>query len=282
MFVVSPMPDGHVWLGVNGAIDIVDPVLGRVGQIIPDPAHPETALPKGRVQAVAIAPTGAVYIATQQGLYRSDLTGRHLKRVNVPDRGPTAAIRELCFVGDVLWLGGDLDGLWAVDLHTPDNPVVRLHEAGPRLGDARIASIDRGVANTLWVGTRKSLARVDTVSGQIERVPTDASDPTQLPGGFVSSTLTDHRGGSGWRHLVRACRCWSDGTPMAVGTSAVSVCARACPIWESTNCWKTRTATSGRRPTTAWPSLTAKALRSVRCRCRRAWACEPSSPARVR
>ena len=194
VFVVSPMPDGHVWLGVNGAIDIVDPVLGRVGQIVTDPAHPESALPKGRAQAIAIAASGDVYIATQQGLYRSDRAGQHVARVNVPDRSPTAAIRELCFVGDVLWLGGDLDGLWAVDLHTPDKPVVRLHEAGTQLGDARIASIDRGAGNTLWVGTRKSLARVDTISGEIERVPVDASDPSQLPGGFVSSTLTDRRG----------------------------------------------------------------------------------------
>ena len=151
-------------------------------------------MPKGRAQEIAIAANGDVYIATQQGLYRTDRTGRHVARVNVPDRSPTAAIREMCFVGEVLWLGGDLDGLWAVDLHTPDKPVVRLHEAGAQLGDARIASIDRGAGNTLWVGTRKSLARVDTVSGEIERVPVDASDPSQLPGGFVSSTLTDRRG----------------------------------------------------------------------------------------
>jgi diguanylate cyclase (GGDEF)-like protein len=194
VFVVSPMPDGRIWLGVDGGIDIVDPTLGRLGQIVPDQAHPESALPKGRIQAIAIAGGGDVYIATQQGLYRTDSSGRRLARVNVPDRSPTAAIRELCFVGDVLWLGGEFDGLWALDLRAPDKPVVRMHESGTRLGDPRIASIDRGVDNTLWVGTRKGLARVDTVSGEIERVPVDASDPSQLPGGFVSSTLTDRRG----------------------------------------------------------------------------------------
>jgi diguanylate cyclase (GGDEF)-like protein len=195
VFVLAPMPDGHVWLGVDGGIDIIDPVLGRLGQIVPDQSHPESALPKGRVQAIAVAAdSGVVYIATQQGLYRTDVSGRHLVRVNVPDRSPTAAIRELCLVGDVLWLGGEFDGLWALDLHVPDKPVVRLHETGAQLGDPRIASIDRGAGNTLWVGTRKGLARVDTVSGEIERVPVDAADPSQLPGGFVSSTLTDHRG----------------------------------------------------------------------------------------
>ncbi len=195
VFVLAPMPDGHVWLGVDGGIDIIDPVLGRLGQIVPDPSHPESALPKGRVQAIAVSgDSGAIYIATQQGLYRTDISGRHMVRINVPDRSPTAAIRELCLVGDVLWLGGEFDGLWALDLHVPDKPVVRLHETGAQLGDPRIASIDRGAGNTLWVGTRKGLARVDTVSGEIERVPVDAADPSQLPGGFVSSTLTDHSG----------------------------------------------------------------------------------------
>jgi diguanylate cyclase (GGDEF)-like protein len=195
VFVLAPMPDGHVWSGVDGGIDIIDPVLGRLGQIVPDPSHPESALPKGRVQAIAIAADSTVvYIATQQGLYRTDISGRHMVRVNVPDRSPTAAIRELCLVGDVLWFGGEFDGLWALDLHVPDKPVVRLHETGAQLGDPRIASIDRGAGNTLWVGTRKGLARVDMASGEIERVPVDATDPSQLPGGFVSSTLTDHRG----------------------------------------------------------------------------------------
>jgi diguanylate cyclase (GGDEF)-like protein len=194
VFVVAPMPDGRVWLGVDGGIDIIDPTLGRLGQIVPDPAHPESALPTGRIQSIAIGDGGSVYIATQQGLYRTDTSGRHLVRVNVPDRSPTASIRELRFVGDVLWLGGEFDGLWALDLHVPEKPVVRMHDAGTRLGDPRIASIDRGAGNTLWVGTRKGLARLDMVTGEIERVPVDANDPSQLPGGFVASTLTDRRG----------------------------------------------------------------------------------------
>ena len=191
--VVTPMPDGHIWLGVNGGIDIIDPVLGRVGQIVPDTTHPGSTLPKGRVQAIAPG-TGRVYIATQQGLYRSDTNGQHLVHVTVPGRSPTASVRDLCLVGDVLWIGGDDDGLWAVDMHEIDKPVVRLYVPGTRLGDARVASIDRGAGTELWVGTRKSLARVDTISGSVERVPVDPTDPTQLSGAFVSSTLTDHLG----------------------------------------------------------------------------------------
>lgn len=193
VFVVTPMPDGRIWLGVNGGIDIIDPVLGRVGQILQDPTHPGSALPKGRAQAIAVG-ANVVYIATQQGLYRSDRNGQHITLMSVPGRGPTSAVRDLCLVDDVLWIGGDEDGLWAVDVHAIDKPVVRLHFDGTQLGDARVASIDRGAGTAIWVGTRKNLARVDAISGSIERVPVDPADPTQLLGGFVSSTLTDHRG----------------------------------------------------------------------------------------
>ena len=191
--VVAPMPDGRIWLGVNGGIDIFDPVLGRVGQIVPDPAHPGASLPKGRVQAI-VSGTNGVYIATQQGLYRSDSKGQHIVEVNVPGRVPTSAVRDLCLVGDVLWVGGDDDGLWAVDVHQKDKPVVHQYISAAQLGDARVASIERGAGTALWVGTRKNLARVDTATGAIERVPVDPADPTQLLGGFVSSTLTDRRG----------------------------------------------------------------------------------------
>src|SRR6185312_2586425 len=96
-FVVAPMPDGHIWLGVNQGIDILDPVLGHVGQLVPDLAHPGGSLPKGRVQAVAAGP-GVVYIATLQGLYRSDTQGQHITKVTIPGRNPIAPVRVLCLI----------------------------------------------------------------------------------------------------------------------------------------------------------------------------------------
>jgi diguanylate cyclase (GGDEF)-like protein len=192
-FVVTPMPGGRIWLGVNGGIDIIDPVHGRVGQIVPDTAHPGKTLPKGRVQSI-VPDADVVYIATQQGLYRSDRNGQHIAQVTVPGRNPTASVRDLCLAGGILWLGGDEDGLWAVDLHDINKPVLRVHITAAQLGDGRVASIDRGAGNDLWVGTRKSLARVDAISGSVERVPVDPTDPTQLSGAFASSTLTDHKG----------------------------------------------------------------------------------------
>ncbi len=51
---ILPMPDGKVWLGLGSkGIDVIDPAAGaRVAALRPDPARPETALPKDLYQRV--------------------------------------------------------------------------------------------------------------------------------------------------------------------------------------------------------------------------------------
>jgi diguanylate cyclase (GGDEF)-like protein len=194
VFSVQEMPDHRIWLGVGAGVDIIDPVLGRVAQLTPDPAHPDSALPKGRAQTFALGQHDAVYIATQQGLYVTDIHAKPVKRLELPGRSPTAGIRALCFDAGILWVGGDQDGLWTVDMHTPSNPVVLSHIAAEKLGDARITTLNRGPDSALWVGTRSSLARLDVTSGEVVRVAANQADPTQLLDGFVAATLIDHRG----------------------------------------------------------------------------------------
>ena len=194
VFAVTSMPDGRIWLGVGGGIDIIDPVLGRAGQLIPDPTHPDTALPKGQVNAIVAGSGAAVYVGTQQGVYVTDMNARQVGRLELPGRSPEAGVSALCFDAGILWVGGEQDGLWAIDLRTPANPVVLSHESAAQLGEARIMSVERGPDASLWVGTRSSLARLDVSSGAIQRVPANSADPTQLLDGFVAATLVDHRG----------------------------------------------------------------------------------------
>jgi diguanylate cyclase (GGDEF)-like protein len=194
VFAVREMPDHRIWLGVGAGVDIIDPVLGRVAQLTPDPAHPDSALPKGRAQTFALGQNDTVYVATQQGLYVTDIHAKPVKRLELPGRSPTAGIRALSFDAGILWVGGDQDGLWTVDMHTPTNPIVLRHIAADELGDARITTLNRGPDSALWVGTRSSLARVDVTSGEVVRVPANQADPTQLLDGFVAATLVDHRG----------------------------------------------------------------------------------------
>jgi len=191
---VLAQPDGRIWLGLgDGGIDIIDPVLGRVGQLRPDPALPFSALPKGRVLALARGGSGEVYIGTQQGLYRSDAGGKRVVRLHVPGRVASAATWALCFDAGVLWIGGP-DGLWGLDLHAAGRPRLLRNEAAAGLGDARVTAIARGAGHSLWIGTRGGMAHLDTASGVLDRVPSDAADDSRLPGTYLSSILLDARG----------------------------------------------------------------------------------------
>ncbi len=194
VFAVREMPDHRIWLGVGGGVDIIDPMLGRVAQLTTDPTNPHSALPKGRVQTFVLGPDDSVYIATQQGLYVTDVHARPVRRVDLPGRSPTAGIRALSYDAGVLWVGGDQDGLWQADLRTPGDPVILNHFGADKLGDARITTLNRVSGSTMWVGTRSSLAEIDVTTGEIERVPANQADPTQLLDGFVAATLVDHRG----------------------------------------------------------------------------------------
>ena len=187
--------DGRVWLGLNDGdgIDILDPATGRVGSLRPDAMNPTSALPLGRVLAMAAGPNGAVYIGTRQGLYRADSRGRKVARIDVPNRAPDAAVWSVCVDANILWMGG-LDGLWALDISGPGTPVVRRHETAERLGHARTTAILRAADNTLWVGTSAGLNRVEVNSDTVEQVPTDTANPTALLAGYVADLLIDAKG----------------------------------------------------------------------------------------
>jgi len=191
-FVLS-MPDGRVWLSVgDGGVDIMDPVHGRVAQLRPDASHPLTALPKGRVLAMAMAPGGDVYLGTQQGLYRADRNGRGMRRVNLAQRGATAAVWALRFDGDRLWFGG-LDGLWTLTMRPGAAPELKRPEGDPSLIEQGVTAIERA-PDAIWVGTRLGVFRVDKATGALESMPADAADPTALISGYVASLLLDQRG----------------------------------------------------------------------------------------
>jgi len=188
-------PGDRLWLseGDGGGVEILDPLRGRVGELRPDPEHPRSALPRGRVLSMATAPGGDVYIATRQGLYRVAPRDLGVTRVEVPTRAADGGAWVLCFDKDVLWMGG-ADGLWALDVRDRDRPAVLRHEGVQRFGSQRVTTILRGRGDTLWVGTAAGVNRVELGSGRVERLRSDAADPGALLAGFVASMLLDARG----------------------------------------------------------------------------------------
>jgi diguanylate cyclase (GGDEF)-like protein len=187
------LPDGRVWAGLGeGGVDIIDPVAGRVGQLRPDPGQPDHALPKSKVDSMTRAADGSIYLGTAAGLYRASADGRRVARLAVPTDESRMGVRCVLFAGNRLWLGG-FDGLWELKLAPTGAPIpVRHFER--ELGDARIVSVTAGRDASLWIGTHAGLARLDLATESVTRMPIDPKDKAALPGGFVSSVLTDRSG----------------------------------------------------------------------------------------
>jgi diguanylate cyclase (GGDEF)-like protein len=186
-------PDGKVWLSVpGGSVSIVTPLTGAVTELKAGANGKPGALPKGRVLAMANAPDGSVYIGTQQGLYHSDGNGGAIRRVEIAGRRPESAVWALAWQDDVLWLGG-LDGVWAARL-PPAGPATVLRHEDEALGDRRVTALLPLEDGTVWVGTRRGVARLGRDNQTVERLPTDNADRTRAPNGFVSSFLVDRKG----------------------------------------------------------------------------------------
>lgn len=191
---ILPMPQGRLWLGTHKTgIEILDASGVRVGGLRPDPHRPDSALPPGTVYGMDRAGDGSVYIATKGGLYHADADGTQVRRIAWPGRDPAMASWAVLADGDTLWVGGQSDGLWKLDLKTgAAEPLLRA--PGEALSDQRIVALARGPAGSLWVGTRHGLNRYDPANGTVLRFLPDASSPHGLSGGFVAAVRADRQG----------------------------------------------------------------------------------------
>lgn len=194
---ILPTRDGHIWIGyLDGGVDLIDPMAGRITGLRPDPANPERALPPDIVFAIAEGADGTIYFGTRRGLYAADRAGNNLRRILIPGRDPSAKIAALTFDAGILWIGGEEDGVWGFvpDTHGnsgrltvgPTNPL--------NLSNQGIDRILRGSGQDLWVGTRNGLNRVDLATRAVEIIAADPINPTALPARFVSSLLFDRQG----------------------------------------------------------------------------------------
>ena len=194
IYTLLPTRDGLLWLGfLSGGVDIVDPAAGRVAQLLADPAHPDTALPKDFVTALAEGDRPEVYVATVRGIYRVDEASRTVALAHLPQRDPHSSTYALAVDAGVLWVGGLDDGLWGMRLDGGADLVFGPAES-KNLTDQNVSSIKRGRGQDLWIGTRSGLNRVDLATRAVERILPDPNDPAALPAAFIASTLVDRQG----------------------------------------------------------------------------------------
>jgi len=184
--------DGRIWLGfLNGGANIIDPAAGRVAQLRPDPAHPDTALPPDIVTAMAETADGAVYIGTARGLYKADRRGRDVAVARPPGRDPRGPVRALLVDGASLWIGGP-DGLWRTPIGAGAPAALSPPHLG-RLSNPSVYALLAGANGELWIGTADGLNRLDVASGAITTILSAPATST-APAGLVSSLLRDRQG----------------------------------------------------------------------------------------
>lgn len=179
---------GGLWLGyLDGGVDLIDPVRGRIASL-----RPGRELPPDVVFAMAEGDDGGIYIGTRRGLYRTGRSGQGTRLVRVAGRDPHAGVTALAFDAGILWIGGEDTGLLGMDADSG-----RL-VFGPRdrakLADGGITSIRRGHGHDLWVGTRNGLYRIDVKTRAVEHLAPDAGDRAALPGRYVVALLIDRQG----------------------------------------------------------------------------------------
>jgi diguanylate cyclase (GGDEF)-like protein len=189
---ILPMPGERVWLGTHqSGVEIIDADGVSLATLRPDPSRPEQALPDSMVLAMERAADGSVFVATRRGLYRASADGRHVARVHLAGRDPALAVWALRADGDTLWIGGQDDGLWRMDLRSGlAEPWLR--EPGQGLSDERIVVMTFGPDGLLWVGTRNGLNVVDRQRAAVvaRYLPGPAAE-RGLVAGFVTSLHWD-------------------------------------------------------------------------------------------
>ncbi len=190
--------DGHVWLGyLDGGIDVIDPLHGRIAALRPSRAYPDRSLPRETVFAMVEGDRGEVYIGTRRGLYASTLSARTVRLLKWKGRDPDLPVNALLHEAGVLWIGGEYDGLWGLvpgKTASTTNRIVFGPENAARLTNLHVNLLVRGSGQDMWIGTRDGLNRFDLSTHEIEPITPDPTNPRGLPAGFVAALQLDRAG----------------------------------------------------------------------------------------
>jgi signal transduction histidine kinase/ligand-binding sensor domain-containing protein/CheY-like chemotaxis protein len=188
---LAQMPDGRIWIGRDDhGVEIIDPVLGKVAEIVPNAHDADHALPDGFVHAIALAQGGAVYLGAKQGLYRTTLKAAPVNRVPIANDG--SRVRALLVLGHNLWVGHL--GLTRIPLGRDGAPSGAFAHIETELPNARIGALAPGPRGSIWVGTHDGLARVNTATMQVIESTRAGSDGDSLARGGVTSLAIDRQG----------------------------------------------------------------------------------------
>ncbi len=190
---ILSLPDGNIWFGLsNNGVDIVHPERGRIGELRPDPQHPEKALQNDRVWAL-LQSGKHIWLGTDHGLYRANTDGSGVERILLPGPSANTNVRSLLLHGSHLYIGSQ-EGLWILDLaNAPVLPRIRPQGA-EKLSDQYVTSMTHGPDGSIWIGTRNGLNQYNPVTRSLRMFLPKANANNALPPGLITSLLFDKQG----------------------------------------------------------------------------------------
>jgi len=181
--------DGNLWLGLTDGSAAILPPDGEHAtrlRITADHAASGQAAVYSLLQY-----EDQVFLATDQGLFETDLAGRRIRQLTVPGRDPTAWAMTMSRQGHDLWIGGVADGLWRYDIGSGKT---LAHYDGRQLTDSRVSVILPDPSGKVWVGTRDGLNLLDPASGMVSKFVADRKQKDSLSSAYVLSLAYDRHG----------------------------------------------------------------------------------------
>lgn len=151
-------PDGSIWISYIGdGINVIRPNESKVMHYTVNGVAPHK-FQNDLVSATLLLPNGDVLVATLEGLEVIDPSGEVLTRETMLLKYPwvdqiNPSMRSLVMSKDqhTLWIGTELQGLYAIDLKT--NEVKNFNKTNSDLDFNAILSIYEDSRGVLWVGS---------------------------------------------------------------------------------------------------------------------------------
>lgn len=193
--IISILGDasGIIWFGTfSHGLGRYDPATGHVRFYRHDPRDP-TSLSNDQVHRMLIDRSGAVWVATDDGLNRLDSTTGQFT-VYKADKEGRRAQSYLSIAedrGNVLWLGTHYSGLHRLDVESGKITVYRSVPGDPNsLRDDSVPTVLVEDSGLIWAGTLSGLNSFEPKAGAFRAY--DVSDG--LAANFVSCILKDPAG----------------------------------------------------------------------------------------
>ena len=197
-------PDGALWIGTDGdGLKRYDFAADRFTSFIPQlrtAMPPQLAAQDIKVLAVRPAADGALWVATDLGLYWLD-PARGSARAqpllgDAVETQPTS-VRSLANASDGgLWVGTQNHGL--IKLDASGRRALHVDAGAKGLSNAMVNSLyEDARKGVLWIGTMDGLDRLQIGTGKLRHFLNDPHDPRTLSGNRVRA-IVGARDGSLW------------------------------------------------------------------------------------